>query len=190
MCDKTTFPKMTAGDGFEFLSACYGEKPKMVSAIDYICHNTDFYVGVLNKSKTFPRPNHVALGKKAMKEIKDVAKRCPLSPIFVFLFFCFFGKIFLWTRLSLILNVSCFFRLYRVLAHAYYHHKDAFKAFEVDTHTRVHAHAHTHTQTHTHTHTHTHTSHIHTSHSQNAHGRACTDRQTRAHTYIDIYICM
>mmetsp|Transcript_8943 Transcript_8943/g.17504 ORF Transcript_8943/g.17504 Transcript_8943/m.17504 type:complete len:88 (-) Transcript_8943:548-811(-) len=52
----------------------------------------------LTKQKNFPRPNHVALGKKAMKELKDVAKR-----------------------------------LYRVLAHAYYHHKELFEEFEKKT---------------------------------------------------------
>mmetsp|Transcript_10143 Transcript_10143/g.16396 ORF Transcript_10143/g.16396 Transcript_10143/m.16396 type:complete len:215 (+) Transcript_10143:2-646(+) len=97
-CDSTTFPKMTAGEACEFLSACDGE-PKMVSAIDYCCHNLDFYIAALNRNKNFPRPHHGALPKKASKEMKEATKR-----------------------------------LYRVMAHAYYHHKDFFVKFEERTH--------------------------------------------------------
>jgi len=97
-CNKNTCPKMTAGEGFEFLSACAPGEPQMVSAIDYSCHNINFYVGVLNRNKNFPRPHHGALPKKAIKEMKDVAKR-----------------------------------LYRVLAHAYCHHKEIFMEFEKET---------------------------------------------------------
>eukprot|EP00954_Amorphochlora_amoebiformis_P025041 1370422-Amorphochlora_amoeboformis.AAC.1 len=55
-CTGSSCPKMTAGEGFEFLSACYGAQPQMVSAVDYACHNIDFHVAIINKTKNFPRP--------------------------------------------------------------------------------------------------------------------------------------
>ncbi len=99
VCDKKTCPKMMAGE-CEFLSACYGKRaePRTVSAIDYACHNIDFHLAILNKSKHFPRPSQKKLGEKAVKEIKDVAKR-----------------------------------LYRIIAHAYFHHRAQFDAFEKQT---------------------------------------------------------
>jgi Mob1/phocein family len=105
-CSPITCPEMRSVD-CQYLCATH-DKPRECPATDYIVHTLDYTIALLNSSKLFP------------------SRYTPLS------WFC------LLIRLRVMIQDgpmqylhSSARRLYRIFIHAYEHHNDAFRTFEV-----------------------------------------------------------
>src|SRR5579859_4775966 len=104
-CSPTNCPEMKTLD-CQYLCATH-DKPRECPATDYIVHTLDYTTALLSSSKLFPS-RYISLGSGLM------------------------GRVMIEDNVLPYLQ-SCARRLYRIFIHAFEHHNEMFRAFEVPT---------------------------------------------------------
>ena len=112
-CSPINCPEMRTLD-CQYLCATH-DKPRECPATDYIIHTLDYTAALLNSSKLFPSRYCPLLRPPSILQVIDIDACC---------------RIMIQDGPMQYLHSSAR-RLYRIFIHAYEHHNEMFRAFEV-----------------------------------------------------------